>query len=293
MLIDVSYHNGAIDWSRVKASGVEGVIIRCGYGRDFTKYDDIKFTQNMNGALAVGLKVGVYIYSYAKSIENAKSEAAHVLRLIDPYKGRISLPIYYDLEEPGTEQGAKERANVFGDIIEANGYACGVYASLHWFKTYLNGLERFTKWVASWGKDDGKPGVKPTISNCDLWQYTSRGRVAGISGVVDCNEAYGYIRKLLDGEKEPEKEPKKEGVVMVEVNILKKGDKGGEKAAQIFAVQSILKCKGYKGENGKVLALDSSFGGNTEYAVKAFQAAEGLAVDGVVGAKTWDALLKK
>lgn len=290
MLVDVSYHNGTIDWSRVKASGVEGAIIRCGYGRDFQKYDDIKFKQNMDGALAVGIKVGVYIYSYAKSIESAKSEAAHVLRLIAPYKGKILLPIYYDLEEPGTEDGAKARAEVFGDIIEANGYPCGVYASSYWWSHYLKGLDRFTKWVAQWNKDDGKPGEKPTISNCDLWQYTSRGRVNGISGVVDLNEAYGYIRKLLDGDKDPEPtpEPDKEDKVMVELSVLRKGDKSEE----VFTLQAILKAKGYKGSNGKVLALDKSFGGNTESAVKAFQADKGLSIDGVVGAKTWDALLK-
>ena len=291
MLIDVSYHNGSIDWSRVKASGVEGAIIRCGYGRDFTKYDDIKFRQNMDGAIAVGLKVGVYIYSYAKSVESAKSEAAHLLRLIKPYKGKIDLPIYLDLEEPGTENGAIERACAFGDIIEANNYPCGVYASVYWWNTYLKGLNRFTKWVASWGKDDGKPGNKPNIENCDLWQYTSRGRVPGISGVVDCNEAYGFVKERLYNNTLPvEPDPEKGDKVMIEVSVLKKGVKGEN--GEVFSVQSILKAKGYKGENGKVLALDNSFGGNTEYAVKNFQRDKGLSVDGVVGAKTWDALLK-
>lgn len=197
MIIDVSIHNGSINWAKVKAAGVTGAIIRCGYGRDIKRQDDARFTANIEGAIAQGLRVGVYIYSYAKTIESAKSEAAHVLRLIEPYKTKISLPIYYDLEEPGTERGAKERAIVFGDIVEKAGYWVGVYASLSWFTTHLSGLDRFTKWVAAWGKNTGTPGTKPAIA-CDLWQYTSNARVNGINGRVDASELLndkigGYI----------------------------------------------------------------------------------------------------
>lgn len=197
MIIDVSIHNGSINWAKVKAAGVTGAIIRCGYGRDLKRQDDARFTANIEGAISQGLRVGVYIYSYAKTIESAKSEAAHVLRLIEPYKTNISLPIYYDLEEKGTESGAKERAIVFGDIVEKAGYWVGIYASLSWFTTYLKGLDRFTKWIAAWGANTGKPGTKPAIS-CDLWQYTSNARVNGINGRVDASELFndkigGYI----------------------------------------------------------------------------------------------------
>jgi len=187
MIVDVSIHNGAIDWVAVKAAGVEGAIIRAGYGRDLARQDDAKFKANIEGAIAQGLRVGVYLYSYAKSTDSAISEARHVLRLVEPYKDHITLPIYYDLEEPGTENGAKERAEVFGDIIEKAGYWCGIYASSYWFKTHLNGLERFTKWVADWGSNDGKPHKQPTFNETDLWQYTSNGRVNGIPGRVDLN----------------------------------------------------------------------------------------------------------
>lgn len=188
MIIDVSEHNGNIDWQKVKGDGVTGAIIRCGYGKDLKKQDDKKFTRNMDGAINAGLDIGVYLYSYATNANGAKSEAEHVLRLIDPYKEKINLPVYYDLEESGTENAAKANAVVFGDIIEKAGYWCGVYASLSWWATDLYGLDRFTKWVAAWGKNNGKPGTKPTISGCDLWQYTSKGKINGISGNVDCNE---------------------------------------------------------------------------------------------------------
>ena len=198
MVIDVSIHNGSIDWSKVKDSGVDGAIIRCGYGRDMVKQDDARFRSNIEGALAQGLRVGVYIYSYAKTEDSARSEAEHVLRLIAPYKEKLTLPVYYDLEENGTENGAKERAIIFGDIIEKAGLWCGIYASLSWWTSYLRGLDRYTKWVAAWGSNNGKPNIKPNIEGLDLWQYTSKGKVNGIGGYVDCNELLkpsigGYI----------------------------------------------------------------------------------------------------
>lgn len=278
LVVDVSYHNGVINWKKAKEAGVVGAIIRCGYGRDFTKYDDSRYRANMDGALAVGIKVGVYLYSYAKTIESARSEAAHVLRLVAPYKSRISLPIYYDLEEEGTQTGAKERAIVFGEILEAQGYTVGVYANEYWWRTYLKGLDRFTKWVAKWGSVEPKG-----FSNMELWQYDAYGRVNGIGSGVDLDKPYGKIAEILSG-----KDPVKEDKVMIELSVLRKGSKGSE----VFTVQSVLKAEGYKGDNGKVLALDKSFGGNTEYAVKSFQRDNGLAVDGIVGAKTWDKLLK-
>ena len=188
MVIDVSIHNGSINWAKVKAAGVDGAIIRCGYGRDLPKQDDARFKENIEGAIAQGLRIGVYIYSYAKTDDSARSEARHVLRLVNPYKDHITLPIYYDLEEAGTEKGAKERAVIFGDIIEKAGYWCGVYASSYWWKTHLKGLERFTKWIADWGSNNGKPNRKPTFTSFDLWQYTSNSKVDGIRGRVDCNE---------------------------------------------------------------------------------------------------------
>lgn len=208
MVIDVSIHNGAIDWSRVKESGVEGAIIRVGYGRDLTKQDDARFRENIEGAIANGLRVGAYIYSYAKDEEGARSEAAHILRLVEPYKANITLPLYLDLEESKTERGAKERAVVFGDIIEAAGYWCGIYASEYWFKTHLNGLNRFTKWVASWGSNNGAPNTKPSIEGSfDLWQYTSKGKISGIRGDVDLSELLRAEIKGYVGTGEPAPSP--------------------------------------------------------------------------------------
>lgn len=288
MVIDVSYHEGAIDWCKVKNSGVQGVIIRCGYGRDFQKYDDKLYKANIEGALAVGLKVGVYLYSYAKDNDAARSEAAHALRLIEPYKDKITLPIYYDLEEPGTEKGAKERAVIFCETIKAKGYTVGVYANIDWWREYLNGLEQYTKWVASW-RSSGKPENKPAISNMDLWQYYAYGTVDGITpGRVDLSEAYGFIADILNGNNDNKE------VFDMEFTTIRYGSKGSE----VKTLQRQLKELGYKGENKKVLAIDGIAKDNTIYAIRAFQAdnkdmnGKPLEVDGIAGEKTLTRLYK-
>ncbi len=194
-LIDVSKHQGKIDWAKVK-DHIDGAIIRCGYGKDVESFDDERFVENVEACIEHGIPFGVYIYSYAKTVEYAKSEANHVLRLIAPYKGKLSYPVYYDLEEAGTEKGAVERAIEFAKIIEANGYWCGIYANQHWWKTYLkDGLNKYTKWVAKYST------VKPSgISGTyDIWQYTSKAKVAGINGNVDMNICYRDLPSEIKG----------------------------------------------------------------------------------------------
>ena len=84
------------------------------------------------------------------------------------------------------DDGAVERACVFGDIIEAAGYWCGIYANLYWWEMILkDGLERFTKWVAQYYSK-----CEYTGANLDIWQYSSKGRIDGIGGNVDMNECY-------------------------------------------------------------------------------------------------------
>lgn len=181
-VIDVSYHNGVIDWEKVKAAGVEGAILRCGYGMDQTDQDDKQFKRNADECTRLEIPFGVYLYSYANNARKAESEAQHVLRLIAGY--HLSYPVYYDLEERGTEVGAAERMKIFADIIEAAGFWCGVYCNKSWWDNYLSSLgDRYTKWIARYNNVLGMDGV-------DMWQYTSDGSVSGISGRVDMNHCY-------------------------------------------------------------------------------------------------------
>lgn len=183
VLIDVSEHQGVINWERVKPQ-IDGAILRCGYGSDYADQDDEQFKRNADECTRLGIPFGVYLYSYAKSTRQAQSEADHVLRLIKGYK--LSYPVYLDLEEGNTAEGAVERAIVFGDIIEKAGYWCGIYANLYWWEVILKkGLERFTKWVAQYNVKCEYDGA-----NLDIWQFTSKGKVDGIDGGVDMNECY-------------------------------------------------------------------------------------------------------
>lgn len=188
-IIDVSTFQGVIDWEKVKKSGIEAAILRCGYGKNLKKQDDAQFKRNADECTRLQIPFGVYLYSYAKNEADSRSEAAHVLRLVKGYK--LSLPVYLDLEEEGTEDYARKGAEVFGDIIEKAGYWCGVYANKFWWENYLKGLERFSKWVAQYSKELTYEG------SIDIWQYSSEGRIDGIAGNVDMNIIYRDLVMLV------------------------------------------------------------------------------------------------
>lgn len=242
-LIDVSVYQGNIDWKEAKKH-IDGVIIRCGYGSDNTDQDDKKFKQNIEACIKYDIPFGVYLYSYAKSIEKAKSEAAHVIRLLKPYKDKISYPVYYDLEEAGTEQGAVERALVFGEIIESEGYWCGIYANQYWWRTYLkDGLDRYTKWVAKYSNE--KPsGISGTY---DMWQYSSRGSVPGIKDNVDMNICYRDFPEEIKKENLSE-ENTDEKVEIADGNIVihaySKEKNGNDKLSENFKVREFASTDG-------------------------------------------------
>lgn len=231
-VIDVSEWQGNIDWEKVKPQ-IDGAILRCGYGGDYAHQDDAKFKRNADECTRLGIPFGVYLYSYANTIDQAKSEAAHALRLVKPYK--LAYPVYLDLEEHGTHKGAVERAIVFGDIIEKAGYWCGVYANVSWWNNYLTGLERFTKWVAQYNKVSEYKGA-----NQDMWQYTSRGTIDGIQGGVDMNECYrDFPAEILNGVKPKEekpKEPVKKTVAQLVEEVLEgKWGNGADRKAKLTA----------------------------------------------------------
>lgn len=213
VLIDVSEHQGVIDWEKAMYH-IDGAILRCGYGGDYEDQDDEQFKRNADECTRLGIPFGVYIYSYAKSLQAAQFEADHVLRLIKGYK--LSYPVYLDLEQSGTENGAVERAIAFGDIIEKAGYWCGIYANLYWWETILKkGLERFTKWVAQYNVACEYDGA-----NLDIWQFTSKGNVPGVSGNVDMNECYRDFPAEILGEKVEEVKPAKKTVAELVEEVL-------------------------------------------------------------------------
>jgi lysozyme len=135
----------------------------------------------------IGIPFGVYLYSYAKDTAAAKKEAEHVLRMVKGHK--LSMPIYFDAEQSGTERFAHTTAATFCPLIEAAGYRVGIYSTASWFNNYI-GLPQYTRWVASWGSNNGKPQIKPNVQNMGMWQYTSVGKFNGIKGNVDVSLCY-------------------------------------------------------------------------------------------------------
>lgn len=186
--IDVSTWQSTIDWDKVKKAGIDFAIIRCGYG---TTGVDNQFARNMKEARRVGIKVGVYLYSYAHGVAEAQAEAKHCLDLVREY-GKLDLPIYFDEEESYQFSRAKELAIAFCTVIENAGYWAGIYSSSSKWQGPLNGLDRYTKWCANWGSNSrpAHNSGKPNVSGCDIHQYSSVGSVSGIAGDVDMNELY-------------------------------------------------------------------------------------------------------
>lgn len=182
--IDVSKHNGTIDWKKVKNDGVEFAIIRIGYGGSAPVKDE-KFEENYKNARANGVKVGAYIYSYADTLTDAKIEANAVINWLGSRD--LDLPVYFDIEDKKQNVlGNTLRTNIvktFCDMIEDAGYWVGIYANKSWLtsKLNMNELNAYTVWVAQWANTNTYKGPYA------MWQYTSDGSVNGISGRVDMN----------------------------------------------------------------------------------------------------------
>lgn len=190
-IIDVSEWQGVIDWPRAKPH-IDGVILRCGCG---TGYDDRQWARNVRECERLGIPYGVYLYSYAKDVNAARKEAEHVLRMVKGHK--LSFPIYFDAEQSGTERYAHTTAATFCPLIEAAGYRVGIYSTAAWFKNYI-GLPQYTRWVAAWGTNDGRPQKRPNVENMGMWQFTSVGKIDGVNGNVDVSLCYLNIEESED-----------------------------------------------------------------------------------------------
>lgn len=184
--IDVSEFQKDIDWAKAKADGVEFAILRCGYGMNYTSQDDARFKKNIAECKRLGIPFGVYLFSYANTIEKAESEADHVLGLVKGYKP--SLGIWYDIEDNNTSGKVEKEMltdiiNTFCTKVQKNGYQVGIYASTSWLNNKIDSSisSKYPVWVAQY------------YSTCEytgkykIWQYSSNGAVDGISTKVDYN----------------------------------------------------------------------------------------------------------
>ena len=225
--IDVSHHNGVIDWDKVKADGIEFAILRSGFGRKNVRQIDRQFEWNYRECKRVGIPVGVYHYSYAKNAVDARLEADFMLELIEGKQ--FEYPVIFDIEDKCQEAYSKdvltEIAVAFCEKIEMAGYYVSIYSNADWFtnKLDLKKLKPYDKWLAHWVKS-------PKWGNSfgGLWQYTDSGRVDGIETKVDMNISYrdypliikraglnGYGRKFIVT-------AEKNGISSIEADVLEK-----------------------------------------------------------------------
>lgn len=183
--IDVSVHQGVINWSKVKT---DFAILRAGYGR-LVSQKDSKFEANYKGCKENNIPCGVYWYSYAMTPNEAIAEAKTCLEVI---KGKtFEYPIYFDMEEPkqfalGMSK-CSEIARAFLSTVEKAGYWVGLYSSSYYLQNYYDAAlrERYAVWVAHYGVS--KPSYKGQYG---IWQKSSTGKISGINGNIDINECY-------------------------------------------------------------------------------------------------------
>ena len=205
--IDVSTHQGVIDWQQMKARGVDFAIIRCGYGSMYPSQVDTHWEDNVRGATEAGIPWGVYVYSYGTSAGHGKAEADFVLKCLAAVAdiGKPSLPIYYDLEDNTVlnSGNAITIGKEFCTYLSEKGYNVGVYANLNWWRNYLNDpfFDDYSRWVAQYNYECNYTGPY------DCWQYTSGGSPA-LSGLcqsqgLDLNWWYGELPTSNPSEPEP------------------------------------------------------------------------------------------
>ena len=183
-LIDLSHHNGNIDFNKVKASGIEGVILRAGYGTSI----DRKFIDYISECNRLNIPVGIYWFSYAYTVGMAQAEANCCLNIIKPYK--ITLPVFFDWEQDSWDTAVRAGVTptiqlitalnrAFCEVIYSAGYKAGFYYNEDYRlrKLDMDALSGYYRWYARY---------KDNISiECDLWQNSASGTVDGIKGVVD------------------------------------------------------------------------------------------------------------
>lgn len=186
--IDVSYHQGVIDWGKVASDGIEFAIIRAGYGKSTM---DKKFIENICSADKAGLEIGIYWFIYAADVSDAIANADKCNELIQSYKNIITFKVWADWEYDSDKRNPQTKASrtaitkAFCERMESHGYDVGVYANPDYITSKFNmqQLNQYPLWLARYAAEKGE--YEPFI-----WQHTSKGSVKGIAGNVDMNIAY-------------------------------------------------------------------------------------------------------
>ena len=230
VVIDVSVHQGIIDFDKVKEAGINGVIIRAGFGRG---NEDEEFKSNIEGAISAGIEyIGVYWFSYAYTLAMAVHEAQFCDNIISPYKDKLNLGVYFDWEY--SSKNYAERLGVkctkslitdmclyFCENITKHGYIAGYYLNWDYSQNYIDTskLTEYRKWFAWYNNDI------PT--DCYLWQRSDNGHVPGIIGNVDVNELLGSAAEA------PKTDAKKTNAEIVKEVLEGKWGNGSERKRKL------------------------------------------------------------
>lgn len=216
--IDISKHNGSnIDWSKVKQSGVKFAFIRVAYSSWSTGniLTDPYYERNIKEASKNGIKVGAYIYSQATNSTEAKNEANYVIKLLNPLRQYINMPVVWDMESPITyvDNGKTHKTHwgsklpsklnnsnnwkVFANSIKIAGYIPMFYSYTYWTKDYMDmsviNTDGYPFWLAEYSNKSSPATYHSIYGNSypfDFWQYSSSGSISGISGKVDLDRWY-------------------------------------------------------------------------------------------------------
>lgn len=285
-VIDVSSYQGKIDWRKVKESGVDGAILKI-IRKDLKL--DTQFENNWNGCGSAGVPViGVYNYSYATTVDKAKTDAKAVIKALNGRK----LKVWLDVEDTCQTKLGKTLIsiiNAYADVIRSAGLEFGVYTGKDFYNSYIKkyGGVSYDLWIARYGQNNGQINWKyqPQFDNLEGWQYTSKAKVNGISGGVDMSLWYKEItHHNVDVKDEtphynPYPEPTR--LLFRKVPVMMSGN--DVKWVQYELVRcGCLPGKNARGKNN----IDGYFGDDTKVAVKEFQKAKGITVDGIVGIVT-------
>ena len=162
--LDISKHNGIVNWKEIKKAGIKVVIFRAGYGPRANS--DIYFKQNIEGAIKAGMLIGIYWFSYAYTNNMAINEAKQCIKTIEPYRDKITLGVYYDFEYDSTSYASKNgvtvgmnrassMADAFCSTIQDNGYKAGIYTNIDYANNYFSKsvMSKYLVWIAQWTKN--------------------------------------------------------------------------------------------------------------------------------------------
>lgn len=268
--IDCAAWQGTIDWSKVKNAGVKFAILKATQKNNTV---ESAFEQNYKGCTAQGIPVGVYRYVYAKTESEATAEAKSIVSVLKGKK--ITCGVWLDMEDSSIRSIGKSALNAViaaeRKVLEAAGYQVGIYCNQSWYNSVLD-VDKLDLpfWIAKYGTNNGKQQSKPVVKSRHTlwgWQYSSVGKVSGISGAVDVNVAYQSPSTVTGG---------------AAAKLLRKGDRG--EAVKLLQ-QRLTIC-------GWILTADGIWGDKTDSAVRAYQYKAGLTVDGIVGPKTQTKLIQ-